>query len=124
MSDCFKAKMSMNNDSQLMISTMCVTFDNIIKSINMNSIFLCLTKGHKGQTPPKRPALPSPSVPRSVTSTSSSSTSMSSSSSISSSSSTHVSAAAVRNANQTSKVPTTQAALKTVSSSIKDGSFN
>ncbi|KAL9952813.1 hypothetical protein ACROYT_G040123 [Oculina patagonica] len=71
-------------------------------------------EGPKGQTPPKRPVPPSSSFQRSVTSTSSSASAVSSSPS----SSTHVSAAAVRN--QTSKVPTTQAALQSVSSSIKD----
>jgi len=71
-------------------------------------------EGPKMQTPPKRPPMPTSTV-RSATSSSKSSSSMSSSSS---SSSSHVSAAAVRN--QMAKVPTTQAALQSVSSSISD----
>ncbi|KAJ7384713.1 spermatogenesis-defective protein 39 [Desmophyllum pertusum] len=72
-------------------------------------------EGPKVQSPPKRPPVPSSSVQRSRSVTT---TSLSSSFS-SSSSSTHVSAAAVRN--QTPNLPTTQqAAVQSVSSSIKD----
>lgn len=68
-------------------------------------------EGTKSQTPAKRP--PAPSAQRVITTSSSSVTTTSSSSS-----SVSLSAAAVRN--QTSKVTTTQAALHSVTSSIKD----
>ena len=73
-----------------------------------------LLVGTKSQTPPKRP--PAPSAQQVITTSSSSVTTASSSSS-----SVSLSAAAVRN--QTSKVTTTQAALHSVTSSIKDGKW-
>ena len=73
-----------------------------------------LLVGTKSQTPPKRP--PALSAQRVITTSSSSVTTTSSSSS-----SVSLSAAAVRN--QTSKVTTTQAALHSVTSSIKDGKW-
>ena len=78
------------------------------------SYFDLLLVGTKSQTPAKRP--PAPSAQRVITTSSSSVTTTSSSSS-----SVSLSAAAVRN--QTSKVTTTQAALHSVTSSIKDGKW-
>ena len=73
-----------------------------------------LLVGTKSQTPPKRP--PALSAQRVITTSSSSVTTTSSSSS-----SVSLSVAAVRN--QTSKVTTTQAALHSATSSIKDGKW-
>lgn len=83
-------------------------------SVNANKLN---TAVGSAKTPPKRPPLPA-SVSRPSANTSTTSMSALSTSSSSSSSTSHVSAAAVRE--RTAKLPTTQASLQSVSSSISE----